>query len=148
MGKLKVFISYSKKDKQLAGELKKAFEAFGVEAFVAHDDIESGSQWEEEILKNLEVCDLFMPLETENLRGSHWCQQEIGIALVKKKIIIPLLPSSGYVDPDGFHGKFQGFPIRIDDVRGSVRKLLVQQGVIENKDDLPQFSGQFELPPV
>jgi hypothetical protein len=131
----KVFISYSREDKKLAGELKKAFESFGLEAFVAHDDIESGSQWEAEILKNLENTDFFMPIETEHLRRSHWCQQEIGIALVRKKIIIPLLPDTGYVDPDGFHGKYQGFPINTENVRLSVQKLLIRQGLAQEQEE-------------
>ena len=55
-----IFISYSKFDRLLAGELKIAFEELeGFTCFVAHDDIIPGSEWEKEILDNLDKANFF-----------------------------------------------------------------------------------------
>ena len=135
MVNLNIFVSYSSTDAKIAGEIKKCLEEFGQDVFLAHDDIQSGSQWETEILKNLTTTDVFMSLETENLQGSRWCQQEIGVAIEKKLIIIPLLVAGAEVKPTGFHGKYQGFRIHLGDLRESMRRLLIQQGIIEDTED-------------
>ena len=77
-GKLRIFISYSSKyNKEIAGILKKLFEEYdNIECFVAHDDIIHGSEWEKEIIKNLDSTNLFMPIQTKHLESSYWCQQE------------------------------------------------------------------------
>ena len=127
---LKIFISYSSAQKEIAGELKRWFEEHDViECFIAHDDIVPESAWEQEILMNLETSDFFMPLQTENMSRSFWCQQEAGFAVAKKIRIIPLIPNVDGVDPVGFYAKYQGFRIRVEDLRGSVRKWLIQEGV-------------------
>jgi len=77
-GKLRIFISYSSKyNKEIAGILKKLFEEYdNIQCFVAHDDIIHGSEWEKEIIKNLDSTNLFMPIQTKHLESSYWCQQE------------------------------------------------------------------------
>ena len=56
----KIFISYSQKDKEIAGDLKRYFEEYDqISCFIAHDDIAPGSQWEQEILDNLETSIFF-----------------------------------------------------------------------------------------
>ena len=119
-----IFISYSKFDRLLAGELKIAFEELeGFTCFVAHDDIIPGSEWEKEILDNLDKANFFMPLQTEHLIKSHWCQQEAGISLNKGIEIVPLIPDSAGVDPIGFYAKYQGCKIKREAVKDSVEKL-------------------------
>lgn len=133
---LKIFISYSKYDKEIAGQLKKYFEECGkIECFVAHDDIHPGSSWEQEILKELESSDFLMPLQTENLEKSYWCQQEVGFALAKKMQIIPLIPNNNGSDPIGFYSKFQGLKIKLDDLRGSIKVWLINEGIISGSSD-------------
>ena len=52
---MKIFISYSQEDKELAGDLKRSFEEYdSVKCFIAHDDITPGSEWEKKILSNLD----------------------------------------------------------------------------------------------
>jgi len=129
----KIFLSYSKHDGKIAGELKRFFEEFkNVECFVAHDDIIHGSEWEEEILKNLESANYFMPLQTIELTNSFWCQQEAGIAFARKIKIIPLIPDIEGNDPVGFYNRYQGFKIKINDLRGSVKLWLMKEGLTPN----------------
>ena len=39
LGTIHVFISYSSKDKVLAGKIKRTLEGYGLSVFLAHDDI-------------------------------------------------------------------------------------------------------------
>jgi len=133
---LKIFISYSKHDKEIAGQLKKYFEECGkIECFVAHDDVAPGTSWEQEILKELESSDFFMPLQTENLEKSYWCQQEAGFALAKKTQIVPLIPKINGSDPVGFYAKLQGLKINLSDLRGSIKVWLVSEGIISGSSE-------------
>ncbi|MBF0217743.1 MAG: toll/interleukin-1 receptor domain-containing protein [Candidatus Omnitrophica bacterium] len=135
----KIFISYSTKDKDIAGELKRSFEDYDViECFIAHDDIVHGSEWEKEILDKLQVARYFMPLQTDNLTQSYWCQQESGIAYAKGIKIIPLIPDDGGTEPVGFYAKYQGFKIKVNDLRMSVKLWLIKEGIIQqdNSEEL------------
>ncbi|MEK6899175.1 MAG: toll/interleukin-1 receptor domain-containing protein [Nanoarchaeota archaeon] len=108
MGSLKVFISYNHKDYDLASNLHKELEFFGIEIFLAHKTIEPSKEWQEEIEKNLKECDVFMPLLTDNFRDSRWTDQEVGIAYAYGKKFIPLIY---HIVPYGFMGKWQGHRI-------------------------------------
>jgi hypothetical protein len=105
---IRVFLSYSSKDKEFAGQLKAKLETRGFEAFLAHEDIKPTQEWEAEIFKNLKACDAFIPLLSENFAESDWCDQETGFAVSDGKLIIPLKID---VDPYGFIGKIQALKL-------------------------------------
>lgn len=102
---IQAFLSYSSKDKEIAGQVKENLEKYGIEAFLAHEDIEVSEDWKEVIIKKLEDCEIFIPIISNNFKESDWADQESGIAFYQKKIIAPI-----YIDkpPYGFIGKFQG----------------------------------------
>jgi len=132
MEKVKIFLSYSEKDKHLAGKLKRCLEEYeNVTCFVAHDDIISGSQWEHEMLENLKTANYFMPLQTQELSNSFWCQQEAGIAIASNISIIPLIPDEGGTDPVGFYARYQGARLKVGELRISVKNILIQQAIIQ-----------------
>jgi hypothetical protein len=127
----KIFISYSIHDKKIAGELKTYFEEYtDIQCFIAHDDISSGSEWEKEIIRNLELTDYFMLIQTEHLTRSFWCQQEAGFAFAKNIKIISLIPDVGGIDPVGFYKRYQGFKIKLKDLRSSVKMWLIKEKII------------------
>lgn len=105
---IRVFVSYSSEDKRLAGYLKSYLENYGLSVFLAHEDIQPTVEWEDEILHNLDGCDVFIPLLTDNFSRSKWTDQESGIALAKNKVIIPLRVST---PPYGFIGKWQALKL-------------------------------------
>ncbi len=132
---MKVFISYSKDDKDIAGNLKRYFEQYkDVECFIAHDDIEPGSEWEKEILDKLSTTEYFLPLQTQSLEESYWCQQEAGIAFNRKIKIIPLKLDTNGKNPVGFYARYQGFKIKASDLSGSVKRFLIREGLIDAED--------------
>ncbi|PKL69607.1 MAG: hypothetical protein CVV30_08635 [Methanomicrobiales archaeon HGW-Methanomicrobiales-1] len=87
--RIKIFLSYSTKDKHTAGTIKYQLVKLGYDVFLAHHDLEPSQVWVEEILRNLDNCDIFLPFLTENCFNSFWVNQEIGIGFIKNKLIMP-----------------------------------------------------------
>lgn len=87
---IKVFISYSTKDKLIGAKIKKILENYGIESFLAHNDIQVSQVWRERILKEIHEADVFIPVLSENFKESDWCSQEAGIACYRKILFIPL----------------------------------------------------------
>lgn len=104
MDSIRIFISYSTRDKEAVGALKQHLELFGFEVFIAHDDIGAGLEWQDEIITHLERSDVFVPVLTGRFHDSEWTDQEVGMALALNKLIIPVKIS---VTPYGFMGRFQ-----------------------------------------
>lgn len=126
---MEIFISYSHLDKNLAGVVKDRLESTTLlEAFLAHEDIKPSNEWLDEILKQLEICHVFIPLLTENFNKSVWTDQEAGIAIAGKKLIIPFKFS---VDPRGFMSRYQA--IEIPDERDITHACYRVEQIIANK---------------
>lgn len=101
---LLAFISYSHKDRKLAGLVKSGFEAFGFNTFLAHEDLNPSADWQDTILRKLKACHVFLPLITDHFHDSFWTDQEVGAAVILRKCIVPLKVGN---NPYGFMGKFQ-----------------------------------------
>jgi len=119
--KLKAFLSYSTPDKELAGQIKHVLEEYGIEAFLAHEDIEPSAEWIETIKAELKACHIFLPILTDNFHKSYWVDQETGIAFTRDKLIIPLKVTK---DPYGFISKIQALKIDTATIELSCRKLM------------------------
>lgn len=104
-GLLRVFISHPSSFKDKAHLLKDALVSEGVVGFVAHDDIEPTREWLIEIEGALRTADALIALVTPDFVSSKWCDQEVGIAIGRGKLIIPIRIGA---DPHGFMGKHQG----------------------------------------
>jgi hypothetical protein len=105
----RAFISYHTNDKYLAGQIKTVLEYFGIEVFLAHEDIDPAHNWQETILENLKSTDIFLPLMTSNFANSDWTDQESGMALGYEKLILPISIDGHH--PYGFVNKFQSLKI-------------------------------------
>jgi len=117
---LRVFLSYSHKDRYLAGEFKVQLENYGFEVFLAHEDIEPLSEWQDEIISSLKDCDIFIPIISKNFKESNWTDQETGFALAREILIIPIMID---LSPYGFIGKLQA--LKPDDaVSDSCEKII------------------------
>jgi len=106
---LRLFISYSSEDKHLTGEIKEELESYGLDVFVAHDDIEGGDNWEEETKNNLNMCDILLLILSKNFKQSDYTDQETGMALAWGKKIISLKVE---IPPYGFANKWQAVSLR------------------------------------
>ena len=100
----RLFLTHVASQKQTAHSLKSRLYYYGVDAFVAHDDIQAGKEWRVVIESALHSCDALAGLLHEGFRESDWCDQEVGIALGRG---IPVVPIQFDLLPYGFFGSVQ-----------------------------------------
>jgi len=103
-GYFKLFISHLAKYKKQASNLQKELKNYGIDCFVAHEDIKPSKQWQDEIENALGTMDALTAILRDGFKESNWCDQEIGFAVGTNKLIIPIRQG---IDPYGFIGKYQ-----------------------------------------
>jgi hypothetical protein len=104
---LRLFFSHTHPNKKLAAEIRADLLDRGVDLFVAHEMIEPTKEWMEEISAALATCDAMVALLTSDFADSAYCDQELGFALSRDVLIIPIRHGA---DPHGFISKFQALP--------------------------------------
>jgi hypothetical protein len=110
--KLRIFLSYSTRDKYRAGRLKFHLEEnYGTIPFLAHEDIEPSEEWKKRILHELDESDVYVALLTKRFKLSKWTSQEAGIAIARNLKIVPLWVS---VKPYGFMEAHQAKRVKIN----------------------------------
>jgi len=102
--KFKIFLSHKAKDKVEATKLKENLSLYGIDCFVAHQDIEPTREWQEEIEKALNSMDMLIALITNKFLNSYWTNQEVGWALGRGIKVIPVNLGE---NPKGFIAKYQ-----------------------------------------
>jgi len=122
----KGFISYAQGDREIAGQVKDELADYGINGFLAHEDLEPTVQWQEEITKHLKACDLFIPLISERFRESKWTDQEVGMAVAWKKKMVPLLldKTTSY----GFISKYQATKIDVANLQTRLLSIITKLG--------------------
>lgn len=106
-GYFRLFMSHINRDKSAVAELKGALEPYGIDAFVAHNDIHPTQEWIEVIQVALNTCDGLAAYLTNGYHDSWWTDQEVGFALARNVLVIPLKVEC---DPYGFMGRTQALP--------------------------------------
>lgn len=106
---LRVFISHLSSNKAKVQILANALQVWGLETFVAHEDIEPSREWMIEVEKGLNTMDVLIAVVEPGFKESNWCDQEVGYALGRGVDTIPLRAG---LDPYGFFGKYQGLQIK------------------------------------
>lgn len=86
-----IFFSHSSRDRAWCELL--AAEAFkvGVKTYLAEHDPQPGTQLAEKVKRNISDCDAFVVLLTHNTANSAFVHQEVGCAIARKKLVIPLV---------------------------------------------------------
>jgi hypothetical protein len=104
-GLFRLFVSHTHAHAELAGDIRKQFKMWRIDAFVAHDAIGPTREWERAIEASLRTCDAMAALITDDFQRSEWCDQEVGFCLARS---IPIVPAKlRGKDPQGFIRKFQ-----------------------------------------
>lgn len=103
---LRVFISHLAAQKIYASALQKALLAYGIDSFVAHEDIDPTEEWQKVIESELRTCDALVALLHPNFHKSSWTDQEIGFVMGRDA---PAFAVRLGEDPYGFIGRFQAF---------------------------------------
>jgi hypothetical protein len=105
-GMLRLFLTHLATHRELAAELQGALWAYGISAFVAHNDIEPTQEWQTEIETALATCHALVALLYPQFHESNWTDQEIGFAMGRG---VPVFSIRFGQDPYGFIGRFQAF---------------------------------------
>lgn len=90
---LKVFISHQHDDAKSLASLKEELKHYGINCFLAHEDIHPGDHDLQCIEKELRECDVFLLIGNDKSKGSAFVNQEIGFAYAwedRKRIISTL----------------------------------------------------------
>ena len=120
-GHFRLFVSHASQKRASAHRLKEALAPFQIAAFVAHDDIEPTKEWQAEIETALRTMDALVAIISPEFVLSKWCDQEVGIAIGRNKLVVPLRVGS---DPHGFLGKFQGLQTKGSDASAIAKQLF------------------------
>jgi TIR domain-containing protein/conflict system pore-forming effector with SLATT domain len=91
-GKDDVFISYSRKDKEVARAFKNILKATGLDVFLDVDDISTGQYWQDELMRRIERAKIFQIFWSSNYSASEVCRLEWEYALKQNK-------EEGYIRP-------------------------------------------------
>jgi TIR domain len=102
--RVRLFLSHVSRIKTETSALKAALQPYGIDAFVAHEDIEPSQEWQKEIEFALRSMHAFCALVTEDYNRSKWCDQEAGYALGRG---VPFVLLACGTAPYGLMGKHQ-----------------------------------------
>ncbi len=108
----KLFFSHTSKHNKVASQLQIKFKEFAISLFVAHKDIPPPHEGEKTIISATYSMNALVVWCTNDLIKSEWCDQEIGIAIGRDVLIIPIKAGSS---PHGFIRKFQAISFHDND---------------------------------
>ena len=118
-GLFRIFVSHLAAFRQFAGEIQQELLPYGMSSFVAHNDIEPTTEWQDEIELALATCDAMLVLLHPGFHESYWTDQEIGYAMGRRVMITSVRLGT---DPYGFIGRFQAL-----DGHGKTAKRLARE---------------------
>ncbi len=121
----RLFLSHTHAHREIAQNLKTTLNSYNVSCFVAHSDIEPTRTWQDEIEEALRTMDALAALLTDDFHASNWTDQEVGFAMGRGVLVIPLRFGQ---DPYGFIGKFQGYDFKgiYKEIAEDIISILVQ----------------------
>lgn len=144
-GFVKAFISHSSRQKLLATQIKTESASYGIDCFVAHEDIEASKEWRREIRYSLASCDCIITLLTKDFRESNFCDQEVGFALQRGILIVPV---SIEMNPYGFMEQFQritAFEKSPSEIVNEIKTLIERHEVLAPVARQGAIASQKEL---
>jgi TIR domain len=125
-----VFISYAREDEDVARVLTKLLEQAGVTVWLDQAMLRAGDVWNEEVIKAIEACPVFIPVISRHSTRSHprYCHNEWDlVGNMPGKLICPLRADSAPL-PERFAG-FHAQPLeQQEDLVRNVRDFMKQRG--------------------
>lgn len=120
----RIFLSHKTEDKVQTAKLKRDLSLYGIDCFVAHEDIEPTQEWAKEIEAALFSADACVALMTELYHNSYWTDHEIGCAY---GLQIPVIPVRLGCDPYGIIARFQAIRSTWTDLKMDLMKVILKQ---------------------
>lgn len=132
-GYFKLFLSHISKHKKKMSFLQESLFNYGISSFVAHEDIKPTKEWQLEIEKALFTMDALVAVLTPEFNSSKWTDQEVGVAIGREVLVIPIRKGN---DPYGFIGKYQGFQTigkSVQEVAEGIYNIIIDNPKTKNK---------------
>ena len=128
----RVFISHLWKHRDAAVALQQSLDAWGVDSFVAHRDIEPGAEWVNVITAALHSCDAMVALLHHGFPESDWCDQEVGVAMGRSVAVVPV---SIDMKPYGLLGALQAlnWPSAATDPSAELARRLMDRLLVDKR---------------
>lgn len=120
-GYYRMFISHKVENKISASNLKSCMEVYGISGFVAHEDIKPSKEWQQEIENALKTAHALCAIITPKFITSTWCDQEVGFALGRGLLCIPIKKEA---DPYGLLGKYQAIQSKDKDSKAVAKDIF------------------------
>ncbi len=108
---LKIFISYSRRDLQIANSFVDELKAKNFEVFIDKRGLQYGEQWQNQLAESIRSSDTVVWLISEASVASRWVKWELGEVERLKKRLVPVRIAN--VDPDALPeslGKIHALP--------------------------------------
>lgn len=131
MKKFDVFISYSRKDREIVFPLVKEFERLGLSVWIDLKGIESGVDFVDKIVSSIDRSEFILFMYTESSAEGGWTKKEILYAKDQGKPIIPIL-LEGRMPQRGWF-KFLCADINCVDIKNPLQKESLFKMLIEHK---------------
>lgn len=100
---LQLVISHRSLYHEQARALAEKLGSYGIEAFLAQDEIAAGSNYRNALIDALKRMDALLVFLTDDFAESAWCNQEVGFAVAREVPILPLKLQSqnptGIIEP-------------------------------------------------
>lgn len=103
----RLFLSHTSAHRGLAEGIRDRLAGLGIDVFVAHSTITPTAEWQRVIERSLRSCDAMSALITPDFKNSHYCDQEVGFAIARDLLVIPVRQGA---DPHGFLASQQAIP--------------------------------------
>lgn len=129
---IRMFISHLAEHKGEATRLQQCVFRYAIDGFVAHQDIAPTREWQIEIERALATMELFVSMHRPGFSNSYWTQQEVGYAVARGVLVIPLMMGE---EPSGFIYKHQGLirdrQHRAEDIAEKINDILTDSEFAE-----------------
>lgn len=119
---IEAFLSHASEEKKTAGIYKSKLNRHGINAFVAHEDIEGGEEWMRMLYDKVRTSDVFLILLSKKYHDAYYTDQETGIAFAFNKLMIPI--SLDGTTPYGFMSKYQAIKSSYEVTNEEVGKVV------------------------
>jgi hypothetical protein len=117
----RLFLSHTHPHAAKLSDLKRELAPLGIDAFVAHADIQPTEPWQSVIEAALRTCDALAAYLTEDFPASDWTDHEVGWVTGRGRLIIPIQEA---LAPYGLIGKWQSVRSSRPDLADGVLGLL------------------------
>ncbi|HEX2621736.1 MAG TPA: TIR domain-containing protein, partial [Phototrophicaceae bacterium] len=88
---MRVFISYSRRDKNFAERLARDLSDAGLDVWIDFRQIHAGEMWQEEIFRGLQRAEMVIVILSPDAVASYWVKREVNTAREQGKLILPVM---------------------------------------------------------